>query len=107
MKVVSPMMLALMLREKRPTNNAMISYDIVKNRTQQQHRLMVGRASNRSGVHGTHLPAIDDIDNVEVEKEINKGKKDKEEKRKEVEETVDSHLSHSGQDKYPKSSPTK
>uniref|UniRef100_A0A803ND14 RING-type E3 ubiquitin transferase n=1 Tax=Chenopodium quinoa TaxID=63459 RepID=A0A803ND14_CHEQI len=98
MKVVSPMMLALMLREKRPANNTMINYDFVKNRTQQQQHRLMGRASNRSGVHGTHLPATDDIDNVEVEKEIKKGKKDKEEKRKEVEETVDSHLSRSDPD---------
>ncbi|KMT04721.1 hypothetical protein BVRB_7g169020 [Beta vulgaris subsp. vulgaris] len=106
MKVMSPTMLAFLLRENRPAgaNSAICNNVNMKKRT-QQHRLMVGRANNRSGIHGTHLPTTDTLDNVEeVKREINKGKKEKEEKRKNVEETVDSHLSRSDQNQK---SPTK
>ncbi|KAL2933540.1 Chaperone protein DnaK [Bienertia sinuspersici] len=107
MRITASMMLATALREKKPPPNSMmvINNNIVNvNYKKQQHRMMVGRANNRSGVHGTHLPATDTLRNADIEKEINKGKKKKEEERKKVEETVDSQLSNSGQ--HPKS-PTK
>ncbi|CAO2824638.1 unnamed protein product [Amaranthus hypochondriacus] len=88
-KIVSPMMLAVMLKEKRPA----IANSVIINNLNLQHRLMVGRATNRSWVHGTHLPTTNRLDNVEeVKSDINKGKKDKEKKMKQVEETVDSYL---------------
>ncbi|GAB4849976.1 hypothetical protein Ancab_029275 [Ancistrocladus abbreviatus] len=58
-------------------------------------RFMVGKASNRAGVHGSKLPVTEILeDKEEVEKEINKGKEEKEQKRKQVEDIVNSQLNH-------------
>lgn len=54
------MMLAVMLKEKRPA----IANSVIINNLNLQHRLMVGRATNRSWVHGTHLPTTNRLDNV-------------------------------------------
>ncbi|RID63707.1 hypothetical protein BRARA_E02689 [Brassica rapa] len=52
-------------------------------------RTMVGKASNRSGVHGSRLPDAKSLDNEEIRERINKGKEDKEQRRRETEKKVE------------------
>ncbi|KAJ0264043.1 hypothetical protein HA466_0024660 [Hirschfeldia incana] len=53
-------------------------------------RTMVGKASNRAGVHGSRAPDAKSLDNEEEIKErITKGKEDKEQKRRETEQKVE------------------
>ncbi|XP_056842191.1 uncharacterized protein LOC130495104 [Raphanus sativus] len=53
-------------------------------------RTMVGKASNRAGVHGSRTPDAKSLDNEEeIRERINKGKEDREEKRRETEKKVE------------------
>ncbi|KAH0927259.1 hypothetical protein HID58_019515 [Brassica napus] len=52
-------------------------------------RTMVGKASNRSGVHGSRPPDAKSLDNEEIRERINKGKEDKEQRRRETEKKVE------------------
>ncbi|CAH2053722.1 unnamed protein product [Thlaspi arvense] len=52
-------------------------------------RTMVGKASNRAGVHGSRIPDAKALDNEEeIRERIDKGGEDKEQKRREVEKKV-------------------
>ncbi|CAH8293500.1 unnamed protein product [Eruca vesicaria subsp. sativa] len=63
-------------------------------------RTMVGKASNRSGVHGSRTPDAKSLDNEEeIRERINKGKEDKEQRRRETEKKVEgSQRESSGDD---------
>lgn len=52
----------------------------------------VGKAANRSAVHGTKLPIPDVVDKEQVEGEINQAREVKEKKRREMENAIDSQL---------------
>ncbi|MCD7450964.1 hypothetical protein HAX54_009112 [Datura stramonium] len=52
----------------------------------------VGKAANRSAVHGTKLPIPDVIDKEQVEVEINQSREVNEKKRRELENAIDSQL---------------
>ncbi|KAK4736262.1 hypothetical protein R3W88_010523 [Solanum pinnatisectum] len=51
----------------------------------------VGKAANRSAVHGTKLP-IPDVVDEQVEVEINQAREVNEKKRREMENAIDSQL---------------
>ncbi|OIT05209.1 hypothetical protein A4A49_02756 [Nicotiana attenuata] len=53
---------------------------------------LVGKAANRSAVHGTKLPIPDVVDKEQVEAEINPAREEKERKRRELENAIDSQL---------------
>ncbi|PHT47104.1 hypothetical protein CQW23_11312 [Capsicum baccatum] len=52
----------------------------------------VGKAANRSAVHGTKLPIPDIVDKEQVEVDINQAREVKEKKRRELENALDSQL---------------
>ncbi|CAA7048997.1 unnamed protein product, partial [Microthlaspi erraticum] len=53
-------------------------------------RTMVGKASNRAGVHGSRTPDAKVLENEEeIRERISKGREDKEEKRKKVEKKLE------------------
>lgn len=82
-EVRSSLVLVSMLRRERlcraTHNDFMINtnMNVMMKMKQQQQRWMVGRASNRSGVHGSHLPRTHSLDVEGVQKENSKGKKGK------------------------------
>ncbi|CAN4089230.1 unnamed protein product [Withania somnifera] len=53
---------------------------------------LVGKAANRSAVHGTKLPIPDIVDKELVEVEINQAREVKEKKRRELESALDYQL---------------
>ncbi|KAK4349765.1 hypothetical protein RND71_029078 [Anisodus tanguticus] len=52
----------------------------------------VGKAANRSAVHGTKLPIPDVVDKEQVEVEISQVREVKDKKRRELENAIDSQL---------------
>ncbi|KAK4361734.1 hypothetical protein RND71_016975 [Anisodus tanguticus] len=52
----------------------------------------VGKAANRSAVHGTKLPIPDVVDKEQIEVEINQAREVKDKKRRELENAIDSQL---------------
>ncbi|KAM3245803.1 hypothetical protein BC332_09875 [Capsicum chinense] len=52
----------------------------------------VGKAANRSAVHGTKLPIPDIVDKEQVEVDINQAREVMEKKRRELENALDSQL---------------
>ncbi|KAJ8553197.1 hypothetical protein K7X08_023875 [Anisodus acutangulus] len=52
----------------------------------------VGKAANRSAVHGTKLPIPDVVDKEQIEVEISQAREVKDKKRRELENAIDSQL---------------